>query len=66
MTFIQNIYDQTEMELARPNVPFSKFCYQIKQRLLEKYNKRWKKIAMKNAEMMFCENKPYIMDIMKR
>jgi len=41
-------------------------CYQIKQRLLEKYNKRWKKIAMKNAEMMFCENEPYIMDIMKR
>jgi len=38
----------------------------MKQRLLEKHNKRWKKIAMKNAEMMFCENEPYIMDIMKR
>jgi len=21
---------------------------------------------MKNAEMMFCENEPYIMDVMKR
>ncbi|GFG31584.1 hypothetical protein Cfor_04769, partial [Coptotermes formosanus] len=38
---------------------------QVKQKLLEKNNKRWKKIANKHAEMMFCENEPYLNDIMK-
>ncbi|PNF19693.1 Zinc finger MYND domain-containing protein 10 [Cryptotermes secundus] len=38
---------------------------QIKQRLLEKNSKRWKKIAARQAEAMFCEKETHIKAIMK-
>jgi hypothetical protein len=41
-------------------------CFQIKLKLLEKNKKRWKKIANRHAEAMFCENETMMRPITNR
>jgi hypothetical protein len=57
---------ESQLISSKNQLSFFKFCYQIKQALLEKNNKRWRKIANRHVETMFCENETNMKAITKR